>query len=478
MRINDHPILSFPETETITFSYQGREINAKRGETIAAALHNAGITELRNSGDRERGRGLFCAIGKCSSCLMKVDGVPNVRTCITMVQEGMEVEKQTGFPEIPSKSTKLKSEIIEKKSPEVLVIGGGPAGLRASLTAASAGASVLVIDENPLLGGQMIKQTHKFFGSSDQEAGERGKDIGDRLSREVSDHPEIEVMTSTSAVGIFEEKVGIYKNREKFLKVDPEKTIVATGATEDMIKFPNNDMPGVYGAGGVQTLMNVYGVKPGDRVLMVGAGNVGLIITYQLLQANVEVAAIAEIASEIGGYFVHAAKIRRHGIPIITDHRVSRVEGTEKVERAVIEEVGDSGEVIQGTEKKFDVDVVALAAGLSPSYKLLNHGGCELEFQPALGGHVPKRDKRMRTTREEIYVAGDASGIEEATSAMLEGAIAGADAALSIGKGGPGEEDIIRDAREKLEKLRAGSYYDNLRSGLQEVEKPSRTKEQ
>lgn len=477
MRIHDHPILSFPETETFTFFYQGREIRAKKGETIAVALHNEGIIELSRSGDGGRERGLFCAIGKCSSCLMKVDGVPNVRTCITMAQEGMEVEKQVGFPEVPSKTTRLKAGNLEEKSPDLLVVGGGPAGLRASLTAASAGTTVLVVDENPLLGGQMIKQTHKFFGGSDQEAGERGKNIGERLAREASEHPKIEVMTSTSAVGIFEEKVGIYKNREKFLKVDPEKTIVATGATEDMISFPNNDMPGVYGAGGIQTLMNVYGVRPGDRVLMVGAGNVGLIVAYQLLQAGIEVAAVVEITSEIGGYFVHAAKLRRHGVPIITDHRVTRVEGADRVERAVIAEVGDSRDVIQETERKFDVDVVALAAGLSPSYKLLHHGGCELEFQPELGGYVPKRDKRMKTTREDIYVAGDASGIEEATSAMLEGAIAGADAALAIGKGGGHEEEIIEDSREKLERLRAGPYYDKLRSGLQEVEKPSRTKE-
>src|SRR6056297_1960626 len=104
MRIEDHPILSFPKGKTITFTYEGKEINARRGETIAAALHNEGVTELSKSGDKNRPRGLFCAIGKCSSCLMTVDGVPNVRTCITLAQEGMKVEKQIGFPELPSDS--------------------------------------------------------------------------------------------------------------------------------------------------------------------------------------------------------------------------------------------------------------------------------------------------------------------------------------------------------------------------------------
>jgi len=471
MRIEDHPILSFSGAETFTFSFQDREVSARKGETIAAALHNQGVFELSRSGDKERGRGLFCSIGKCSSCLMKVDGVPNVRTCITLAREGMEVEKQDGFPKVPTDVPELSPQPIRELNPDLLVIGGGPAGLETSLTAASAGVDVLIVDENPLLGGQMIKQTHKFFGSGDQEAGKRGKDIGNDLIEKVEDNPLINTMTSTSAVGIFDDRVGVYKNQEEFIKVNPKKTVVATGATEDMIRFPNNDIPGVYGAGGIQTLMNVNGVKPGNRVLMVGAGNVGLIVAYQLLQADVEVEAIVEITPEIGGYFVHAAKVRRHGVPILTNHKVVRVEGKNKVEKAIIGKVNGSGKVVQGSERELDVDVVALAAGLSPSYKLLHHGGCDLEFQPELGGYVPKRDKRMKTSKEDIYVAGDVSGIEEATAAMLEGTIAGADAALEMGKGESREEEVIKDSMEKLNELRAGPYYEDLRAGLMEVEK-------
>jgi len=130
----------FPEEEEVTFTYEGREVTGRTGETIASALHNQGIIELRKSGDKNRSRGLFCAIGKCSSCLMKVDGVPNVRTCITEVREGMEVEKQSGFPELPSSERKLNPGPIDSEKTEVLVIGSGPAGLRSALTAARAGA--------------------------------------------------------------------------------------------------------------------------------------------------------------------------------------------------------------------------------------------------------------------------------------------------------------------------------------------------
>lgn len=470
MRIDDHPIISFPERETVTFSYEGQEVEARKGETIAAALHNEGVMELRKSGDKKRPRGLFCAIGKCSSCLMMVDGVPNVRTCITLAQENMEVEKQNGFPELSPGSARLEPNDIAEKDPGLLVVGGGPAGLKGALTAADAGAEVIIVDENPFLGGQLIKQTHKFFGSSDQEAGTRGVEIGEELIGRVEEHPNIEAMKSTSAVGMYDETVGIYRNREQFLKVDAGKTLIATGATEDMITFPNNDLPGVYGAGGIQTLMNVYGVKPGDSVLMVGAGNVGLIVSYQLLQAGVNVEAIVEIAPKVGGYFVHAAKIRRFGVPILTRHKVLEVEGENRVNRVKIAERDEAGETIQGTERNYEVDILALAVGLSPSYKLLHHAGSELEFQPQLGGYVPERDERMKTTRGDVYVAGDVAGIEEATAAMLEGTIAGADASIELGIGGKPENELIAESRDKLEELRAGPYYEELRGSLKEVQ--------
>ena len=96
MRLSEHPILEFDRGEKVTFYYNGQEIEGYTEETIAAALHAAGIRELGHSPELHRPRGLFCAIGNCSSCFMTVDGQPNVRDCVTKVKAGMQVEEQEG----------------------------------------------------------------------------------------------------------------------------------------------------------------------------------------------------------------------------------------------------------------------------------------------------------------------------------------------------------------------------------------------
>jgi sarcosine oxidase subunit alpha len=216
--------------------------------------------------------------------------------------------------------------------------------------------------------------------------------------------------------------------------------------------------------------MNQYGIKPGDNLLMVGAGNVGLIVSYQLLQAGVKVKAVVEAMPKIGGYFVHAAKLRRQGVPILTNHTVIRAEGNNKVERAVIAKLGKEG-LVKGSEKTLEVDAVALAVGLSPDYRLLDQAGCELKFVPKLGGWVALRDENLETTRKGIWIAGDTSGVEEATTAMLEGEIAGCSASLRLGFGGKAEKKRIEEAKKELEELRAGPFYVHIREGLKEVVK-------
>ncbi len=356
---------------------------------------------------------------------------------------------------------------------ELAIVGGGPAGLSAALMASRFGVKSILIDENRRLGGQLVKQTHKFFGSYEHMAGVRGIAIGRELSSKVMDDPNIEVMLSSTAVGYYEDgTLAVYQKEpeEQLIDLHPQTVIFATGARENMLAFPGNDLPGVYGAGAVQTLMNVYGVLPGERILMIGSGNIGLIVTYQLLQAGSKVEAIVEILPRIGGYIVHASKVRRYGVPILTRHTIIEALGDEKVEGAVIAQVDEKFRPIPGTERTLDVDVICLAVGLAPIVNLVWQAGVEIAYIPELGGHVPWHDEEMRTNVPNVFVAGDLAGIEEATTAMIEGELAALSAIEFLGKGDPETIGAIReDAHKRLEDLRLTVFSEKVKAGIKKL---------
>jgi sarcosine oxidase subunit alpha len=474
--IRDHPILQFSRGRRVIFYHDGRPLEWYENEPIAVALYANNVKVLSHTKKYHRPRGFFCAIGKCSSCFMKVDGLPNVRTCITPLKEGMRIETQDGLGRFSEGSPLVLGEPQGSSNleAEVLIIGGGPAGLSACLEALRWGCKVTLVDESLRLGGQLIKQTHKFFGSSADFAGVRGIKIAEILQEQLSPYigsGQLTVFSNTSAVAYYpEENVVLCEQGEKRLfMIQPEAIIVCTGAMEKLIPFVNNDLPGVYGAGAVQTLMNVYGVLPGKKVLMVGAGNIGLIVSYQLLQAGAEVAAIVELAPSVGGYWVHAAKVRRFGVPILLRHTVKKVVGESCVEGAIIQRADEKGELV-GEEKFIDCDTVCLAVGLSPTVELFWQAGCEMVYVGDLGGFVPKRDHTLRTTNPRFWVAGDVAGIEEATTAMLEGSIAGLSVSRALNRVDESSfESRLEGYWNKLNELRMGETSYRVRKGLSQV---------
>jgi Fe-S-cluster-containing hydrogenase component 2 len=180
-------------------------------------------------------------------------------------------------------------------------------------------------------------------------------------------------------------------------------------------------------------MMNLYGVRPGNRILMLGSGNVGLVVGFQLLQCGCSVEALVDAAPRIGGYGVHAAKIARTGVPFYLSHTIVKAEGTDHVTGVTIAEVDSSFKFIPGTEKHFDVDTICVAVGLSPMSQLFKMAGCRMTDDPRKGGQVPVCDEHGATSVPGLFAAGDVSGIEEASSAMIEGRMAGAYAAEYLG---------------------------------------------
>ena len=341
---------------------------------------------------------------------------------------------------------------------DLIIVGAGPSGLSAGIEAAKKGLRTVVFDENEKPGGQLFKQIHKFFGSKEHRAKVRGYVIGQQLLEE-ADEAGVEVVLNATVIGLYQDKEVVVKRGGQIEHYKGNAVIIATGAAENMVTFPGWTLPGVIGAGAAQTMMNLHGVLPGKRVLMLGSGNVGLVVSFQLEQCGCEVVALVDAAPRVGGYGVHAAKVARTGGPFYLSHTIVEAEGTDCVTGVTIAEVDSAFHFIPGTEKHFDVDTICLAVGLSPMSQLLKMAGCKMVDDPKKGGQVPVCDPHGRTSLPGVYVAGDVAGIEEASSAMIEGRMAGIAAAEFLGYIGKDEmESELASMDKALDGLRQGMF--------------------
>lgn len=417
-RIKQHPILSSKPTGTIEFQWKNETFQAKAGETIASALIANGVDIFGYHPKDGSPLGLFCANGQCSQCMVLVDGKP-IKSCMTKVQPGIHAMPLEGLPDISSLPA---NEYIFEDQPAtpiykipVLIIGGGPAGLSAAVELGQLGVKTLLIDDKSQLGGKLVLQTHRFFGSTEAVfAGTRGIEIAEKLADKVYALEPIEVWLETTALAIFEDKtVGVWRvDREEYVLVKPEILLVATGARERSLPFKGNTLPGIYGAGAFQTLVNRDLIKPAQHLLIVGGGNVGLIAGYHALQAGINVVALVEAMPKCGGYKVHEDKLARLGVPILTSHTILEAKGKDHVHCAVIAQVNENFQTIPGTEREISCDCILIAVGLDPVDEFI---------QKAVEVGLP------------IFSAGDAEEIAEASSAMFSGKITGLEVAQHLG---------------------------------------------
>jgi len=487
MRIKQHPVLDFPEKKKIKFTFNGKELVGLQGEPIISALRANNVLKIRYSPKKHKPLGPFCMQGRCGNCMMTVNGNPNTMACITLLEEGMDVRYQGSdfdievFKRLPRKirPKEIKHAPTDQMHPacDVAIIGAGPAGLEAALTCYDAGAkNIILLDDKARIGGQLVLQTHTFFGNEELGASKRGfkiaKELADRISK-----TSIKVKLNSTVVGMYPDNMIAFRDEDKLNFLIAKKIIVCTGAMEKNLAFEGNYLPGIIGAGGAQTFMNLYGVRPGNKVLMVGGGNIGVIVAYQLLQAGAEVVAVIEAQNKFGAYQVHVDKVAALGVPMLPSHTIIKAspdETKERVGSAVIAKLDRQWNIVEGTQQTIECDTICIAVGLNPLNELLWQAGCDFKYIPELG-EIPAFDKFRKTSNPDIFVAGDSAAIGEASIARLEGHIAGLKASLDLGHEHPKYKEELSHALGLLDNIESGSFGEKLGAGKKKLigeEKP------
>jgi NADPH-dependent 2,4-dienoyl-CoA reductase/sulfur reductase-like enzyme/ferredoxin len=431
-RITHHPILKIENNpKIINFSFNGEQLTGIENEPVSSALFANGIKEFSIHQVENAPQGIFCANGQCSHCTLIINGMP-LKSCVTPLKEGMDVRKLIHFPDLPKEDSEFIGFELMNLKCNILIAGGGPSGLTAAIELAKLGFEIILVDDKDKLGGKLLLQTHKFFGSiEDCYAGKRGIEIAEILEKEVRTYKNIKIFTNTTVAGLYKDKkAGLFINFKNYAIVDFDGIVISSGARERNVIFPGNDLPGVYGAGAFQTLVNRDLIKASDRIFIIGSGNVGLIAAYHALQAGITAVGIADILNEVSGYKVHSDKIKRMGVPIYLNYTILTAEGNGKVERITIAEVDENFNPILETAKTFLVDTLLIAVGLTSIDEFYNTA-------------VQFGITAVKT--------GDADEIAEASSAMFGGRIAGLQLAKKLGK----DISIDKSFYEKAEILKS-----------------------
>ena len=441
-KIDKHPIIPILPADPVTFSFNGKTVVGSRGFTIAAALHQAGYP-IHSHSLTNRSRSLECGIGKCGACEMLVDG--QIRRICTAycdhVKEVQEIPK--GYVPHPRPLNQQPCKIYKTS---VVIIGAGPSGLAVREKLNEFNVPNIVIDSNDKIGGQFTMQTHRFFffEKARKFGGMRGFEIAKTLAGDHHDG----ILLNATAWDIFEGNRVAVKNfkSEEIFYIDCDYLVVAAGAVPFMPIFENDDLPGVYTAAVVQKMMNNELTLLGKTFLTVGAGNIGYLTSYQLMQAGAKVKAIVEAMPKEGGFPVQANRVRRLGIPVLLSHLIIKAIPNQQgdgISGAVLAR-SENFKPIPGTEQMITgIDAINICTGLVADNALLVKG------------------REMFGRR--CYGAGDALRIGEGTSAVLRGTQVAYDILEEMRRPYP-YDDYLQISKE---------YIDSQQHPIKVIEKPA-----
>ncbi|HKC74880.1 MAG TPA: 2Fe-2S iron-sulfur cluster-binding protein, partial [Chloroflexota bacterium] len=479
-------------SRTVTIYFDGRPIEAYVGDTVASAVYGAGIRLFSRSFKYHRPRGLLCCNGRCPNCMVEVDGTPNVRACTTPVAEGMRVTPQNVFPSLehdalaifdkmdrllpvgfyyktfiyprsawPFYETVLRNVaglgrvdfdkdthapyVRRHLHPDVAVIGGGPAGLSAAIAASEDGLRVVLVDDNPALGGHLRGET-RVYEDAGEFSGCTGHEIAAALARRLEGRENVEILTGAVAFGVYEGHLIGVAQGDTLVELRAGRLVVATGAFEHLLIFQNNDLPGVMLGSAATRLIRLWGVKPAPRAVVVSAHDEGLRVAADLLAAGVKLAAVAEHRVEVPD----GAEVRRlaaAGVPLLKGWSIAAARGRGLVEGVVLVRLDQAGRPIPGTERREACSLVAVSTGLETNASLLWQAGCPVAYDESLDLFTP------RAMAEGVYAAGDVTGVRDLRAALLGGTIAGGESALSVKPAPDGRSSALDAARTELRAL-------------------------
>ena len=331
---------------------------------------------------------------------------------------------------------------------QVAVVGAGPAGVSAALTAVGAGMNVTLIDEHPIAMDVMAQDIPLFFG---QRMLATTANRGLMLERVAGNNPLIaaaidagvDVKLGTTVWSSEPDgTLGLADSEHSWL-LSYEYAVFATGARDLCFAFDGWEKAGVMGAGAALALMDRYQALSGRRIAVLGAGDLGLHVALRAVENGLDVAAIVDSlpAPQASPELLQRAEAAK--IPIYASHTVRQAIGPDEVVRL---QIGPTGNGASDGLKEIECDTVCLAIGMVPSAELMYWAGVDLSFEPSNGGFVPVLDENLRSTNEKIYVAGDAAGFTEGRftdpeQAARQGARAGAAIAAASGAGAPADGD-------------------------------------
>ena len=462
----------------IEFEFDGKRVEALEGDTIGSALHASGRKVLSRSFKYHRPRGLMCCAGQCPNCLVDVDGWPGVRACVEPVRPGMKVAHMNATPSLefdamratdifgtrltppgfyyktfirPRRLWPLYEKVLRgaaglgklrksqaerewrteyrRRRADILVIGGGAAGMAAALRAAEMGADVVLVDDGPELGGSLLAGE----GAADaREAAERIRAAG------------VEVLAPAAALGFFDGIVPVWQG-STLHQVRADHHVAATGSIEQPLLFEGNDLPGVMLCSGAERLAHLYGVAPGDTALVATTADRGLASALALQDAGVEIAAIADARPEGRADAELRARIDAAGIRMLEGATVVEAIGRKHVKGAVVADLDAAGRPDLDTRRGVDCDLIAVSGGTVPATSLLLQAGAKAAWDDASGAYLPQ------DVPDDIHPAGAVAGHSSTGRAAASGAVAGAEAALALELGGAADRERLEADRTALD---------------------------